>query len=233
MMTMLKSVAPVHNLEDIKPKASKIGDMVMHAAIKSGLSPEELQNICERGDDLQRLMQPIFKRLSYDLSLVDSDLLEPIDIVSVTGTEAFGTREKFQIGTPEGVKIYYLGDNFKKHFLNANGTGKNELDVPDQNLRVHRLRKNSVDSPILKELGGEEVVETNLAIMFELMKKQGQGQAGVLLVDGKANIFYIRDDAGTVWAVSCRWRAGGGWRVGASAISGPLGWYAGLRVFSR
>jgi hypothetical protein len=89
-----------------------------------------------------------------------------------------------------------------------------------------------VDGPIIAELGGEEKSETTLSEMFSLMEKQGKGEDGVLLNNGYANIFYIRDLAGVLRAVGVRW-GGGGWGVGADSVGGPDRWDGGYRVFSR
>ena len=64
------------------------------------------------------------------------------------------------------------------------------------------------------------------------MAEQGNGEDGILLTNGYANIFYIRDIKGVFWAVSCRW-IGGGWDVSASSVEDPRGWVGGGRVFSR
>jgi len=161
--------------------------------------------------------------------LVDSALLEPITIVSLPGAEAFSVKEKFAIGMQDGVEIGWHGGDFKEYFL-----GKNEIDVPAQQPRVHKLRRMSKDAPIIAELGGEELVAINLATMFELMKKQGTGQTGDLLVNGYANIFYIKDDTGTFWAVDCVWSSDDGfWLVGAYPITRRSGWDADSQVFSR
>lgn len=194
---------------------------------------DRVQNLLGRWDKIGPLVGPILQRYCLDLTLVDSALLEPVTIlVSVPGNEAFTAKDKFKVGTQDGVKIGWLGDNFKKHFLS--GAGRIEIDVPAQDLRVHQLRKASTDPPIIAELGAEELIETNLATMWELMKKQGSGQAGDLLVNGYANVFYIRDDNGVVWAVSCFWISDTqDWGVGADAFSNPDVWYVGLRFFSR
>ncbi|MBI4947939.1 hypothetical protein HY844_00020 [Candidatus Berkelbacteria bacterium] len=207
------------------------------ALFKSGLLSDLLAVENPAGIDreaFQKLLTAKPKRRRIPKGLVDSELLEPVTTVSVGRIEAFSAREMMSEGTRYGVKIYKTWDNFKKHFLNLNRTGKNELEVPAQKLRVHKLRKNSKDGPIFAELGGETVVETNLATMYELMKKQGIGQGnGPLLVDGKANIFYIKDDNGILLAVCCLWIANYGWYVGADAISRPDDWDAGDQVFSR
>lgn len=163
-----------------------------------------------------------------------SDLLELVTTVSLPAIEAFSAKNSFRKDgqAPRGVRIGWLGDNFTRAFLS--GTGKNEIDVPAADFRVQRLRRNSVDPPIIKELGGEEVVETSLAHVFELMAGQPTGQSGTLLTNGYANIFYVRDSAGTLWAVSCRWYASyQGWSVEAFPVLRPFDWGAGRRVVSR
>lgn len=221
-------------LEDMTQGQEKqFNRVILDILEKSGCKNKAaVDRILARGDQLKAILLPAFTRLGGEVALVDSALLEPVTIVNFPAVEAFSAKEKFSIGTQDGVVIGWLGDNFKKHFLN--GVGKNEIDVPEAQLRVHKLRKGSVDGPIIKELGGEEIVETNLATMFEAMKKQGSGQTGDLLVNGYANIFYIRDDSGTLWAVDCYWRSGRRcWCVEARPIARPGGWAADYRVFSR
>ena len=162
--------------------------------------------------------------------MVDSALLEPITVVSAPAVTTFLAGEKFTVGTQDGVKIGWIGDSFELHFQ-----GREEIDVPAQSLRVHKLKKNSPDMPIIEDLGGEDFVETNLATMWEQMKRQGLGQQGVLLTNGWANIFYIEDDNGGLWAVYCSWNSARGayWRVGARPVTHPDDWLAGNQFFSR
>jgi hypothetical protein len=125
------------------------------------------------------------------------------------------------------VKISYLGDNFCLWFLD-----KVEEPFIGSELRYGRLRKLSVDAPIIAELGGEEKAETTLTELRQALEKQPNGKMGDLLIDGCANIFYIRDVNGVLRAVHAHWR-GGGWRVFAYSVEGPGGWSGGFRVFSR
>jgi len=64
------------------------------------------------------------------------------------------------------------------------------------------------------------------------MKKQANGKAGVLLNNGYANIFYIRDQSGVLRAVFVSWR-GVGCYVIAYVVSCPYVWLGGYQVFSR
>lgn len=64
------------------------------------------------------------------------------------------------------------------------------------------------------------------------MAEQGNGEDGILLTNGYANIFYIRDINGVFWAVRCPW-SGDVWYVRATSVGPPRGWGGGSRVFSR
>lgn len=169
---------------------------------------------------------------SREGTVVDSALLEPVTSVSLPAVEAFSAKDHFKVGKVDGVTIGWIGDTFTGNFLT--GPGKNEIDVPAAGLRVHKLRRGSVDEPVVAELGGEEQVETYLACMWEMMKLQGAGQNGDLLVNGYANIFYVRDDNGVLWAAYCIWYSGArDWFVGADPVTYPREWSAGFQVFSR
>ncbi|MFA4890334.1 MAG: hypothetical protein WC587_01730 [Candidatus Paceibacterota bacterium] len=129
-------------------------------------------------------------------------------------------------GKKAKVKISYLGDNFREHFL-----GKTEEPTSETTLCQHELKKPSRDIPIISELGGENKAETTLSAMFGLMEMQPNGETGTLLTNGYANIFYVRDLGGVLWTVRCLW-SGVGWLVGASSVDSPRDWDAGDRVFS-
>lgn len=147
-------------------------------------------------------------------------------------TGKFVVKEKFVINTKRNAKILIscLGDNFMAWFLN--GDGKTEDPMSGQVLCYHKLRQSSVDGPIITELGGEAKAETTLSETFSLMEKQGKGEDGVLLNNGYANIFYIKDSAGVLRAVDVHWY-GGGWDVYADSVEHPFRWRVGDQVFSR
>jgi len=160
-------------------------------------------------------------------------ILELVSTVVVPATTSmFVAKEKFVRDTDRKakVKISYLGDNFTEWFLSD--YGKTEDLITEQTLRYHKLRQFSVDGPIITELGGEVKAETTLSEMFSLMKKQKNGEGGVLLNNGWANLFYIRDIAGVLRAVRVFWYVGG-WFVYAYSVENPFRWYDGSQVFSR
>jgi hypothetical protein len=162
-----------------------------------------------------------------------SSLLQFLDTTTIPATTSkFVAKEKFVINTKcdAPVKISYLGDNFTAWFLN--GDGKIEDPISEQTLRYAKLRKASVDGPIIEELGGETKVETTLSEMFSLMEKQKHGEDGVLLNNGYVNIFYIKDQFGVLRAVDVGW-CGGGWDVTAHSVEDEDEWNVGILVFSR
>lgn len=157
-------------------------------------------------------------------------IIEPLGTTPVPATtELFVVRENFKVDTsPEAkVKISFIGDNFQRWF-----TGKCEAPCGERSLRYGRLKQRSVDAPIIAELGGEAAVETSLADVWALMAGQPNGEAGKLLNNGWANVFYVKDLDGVVRAVGVFWR-GGGWDVGAYEVGSPGPWHGGSRVFSR
>lgn len=160
-------------------------------------------------------------------------ILELVSTVVVSATTSkFVAKDKFVVNTKRNapVKISAVWDNFTTWFLSGNG--KTEDPITEQTLRYHKLRRSSVDGPIINELGGEEKSETTLTEMFSLMEKQKNGEDGVLLTNGYANIFYIRDQNGVLRAVHVYWHVVG-WRVYAHVVTYPDAWYGGARVFSR
>lgn len=122
------------------------------------------------------------------------------------------------------VVVAYVSDNIK-----ALIKGRSEPDEKKAGIRIHKLCKASIDALILAELG--ENVKMGFNRVFQMLEKQGHGQEGDLLVDGRANIFYIE---GTDWAVFCRWSSDlGGWSFGGDLILRLCTWDAGSQVVSR
>lgn len=152
-------------------------------------------------------------------------LLELVGTVMIPATKKFVARDHFATGS-KVVKIGFIGNNFSNWFL-----GKTEKPNSQAELRYQRLSKNSLDKPILNELGN--LAETTLSAIWELLKSQPNGENGVLLTNGCWNIFYVKDVEDVLRAVSVRWNAFfGSWDLSAYSVADPYGWYAGDRVFS-
>ncbi|MCA9353513.1 hypothetical protein KC842_01420 [Candidatus Nomurabacteria bacterium] len=144
-------------------------------------------------------------------------------------TEKFVARDKFRQDSKE-VKFYEISDNFTNWFLA--GDGKIEEPLGEQELRYGNLIKNSVDGPIIEELGGEEKAEITLTELYDLIKKQANGGKGKLRINSCANIFYIKDTSGVLRTVYVRW-SGDGCYINASSVEYPDDWPTYYQVFSR
>ena len=145
---------------------------------------------------------------------------------SVTTKGKFVANNSFKLKKDGGI-CSCLGDNFQSWFA-----GKVEDIITPITLHPAKLRQSSLDGPIIEELGGEAKAETALLEIYDLMAKQANGEKGVLLTNGWANIFYVRDNAGVLRAVDVCWDDDG-WYVGALPVDGSFRWRAGLQVFSR
>jgi hypothetical protein len=155
-------------------------------------------------------------------------LLKFLDTVIVLATtERFITSDKFVVDTGKKarVKISYLGDNFRNWFFSKIDEPANEVI-----LRYGKLMESSTDGPILAELS--DTAESTLPIVYALMERQSNGEDGALLINGYANIFYVRDVSDVLRAVSVRW-FGRGWDVNAYSVESPYAWHGSPRVFSR
>lgn len=172
-------------------------------------------------------MDGVRRFLSGELVVKAAEFLKFVAEVAVGGTERFVAAGAFGANNPDGIK-FYLSHNFKTHFF-----GKIEENVESVTIAIHRLEKSSRDPEIMTELGPEKRV-IKLAHFYEMFKAQANGQEGRLLVDGCANIAYIEDEDGTLWAVGVLWNSfRREWRVDADSVEDPSEWGAGRRVFSR
>lgn len=115
--------------------------------------------------------------------------------------------------------IFLVSETFKEHF------GSQEVGIPKTlTLKSKKLEKDMLDKEILSEWKPQESTLGELAYAM---------QNDLLGKDGYANIFYIRDDSGTLWAVAVLWYSGDGWYVDAYSVEDPDRWHAGAQVFSR
>ncbi len=171
------------------------------------------------------------------IAIAEAKLIEMLGTVPTSATTLpFVAKDRFKLKKDGGICSYF-GDNFKAWFMK--GVGKTEAPFAGSTLRYGTLRRNATDMPqnpggeaIIPTLGGEEKSETTLTEMFFLMEAQADGKEGILLTNGWANIFYVRDSAGVLRTVRVFW-GGVGWGVDAYSVGGPYVWNDGHRVFSR
>ncbi|MEK7496691.1 MAG: hypothetical protein AAB657_02175 [Patescibacteria group bacterium] len=199
-----------------------------------GFSITELINaLRNQGEKLTQYIRIIFTAFitKQEVILADSvtqaeKLLEVLGAVTLGAVKKFIANDYFKVGDINGIKIAWIGNNFKEQFV-----PKVEENVIESIIRYFRLKKGITDPFIIAELGLNYT--TTLAHMWELIKLQGYGQKfGPLLVDGKANSFYIPDVNGIIWTVNANWD-GGGWHFGAYSLGRPDEWNDDRQVLGR
>lgn len=115
--------------------------------------------------------------------------------------------------------VVLTGSNFETQFYG--------LEVPavdTAELKVSKLEENSLDAPIMAELGDK--TETSVSQFKAFLAEHRESKEWF--------IFYLRGKDGNLWAVRAYWHADdGGWRVEAHGVGYPDGWSAGDQVVSR
>jgi len=220
------------------PQTSKqkreIRRIVLGALDSLLLDKDASQRLLGRGGELQARIKQTGVELSAPIEPKPqpkpTNLLEHIATVDIPEiTDPFVVNDHIRDEQTVGGVKWWLGSNFLRHF-----SGTTLPACSAGTLNIHKLAKASVDTPVIAELGGESVAETSLAQLYWMIMQQPSGEQGNLLTNGYANIFYIRDAKGTLWAVSAGWNSDDRcWRVEAYSVTNPLTWGAGSQVVSR
>ncbi|MHB0865442.1 MAG: hypothetical protein ACYC1Y_00840 [Minisyncoccota bacterium] len=170
-----------------------------------------------------RLDTPLaFEKVMHVLDLVHDNLLdkaitvsepvlalfEPITTIDVREIASFIPQEKFREGSvTDGVKIAETSSDFKRNFLIITQT-----HIAPTTIRIQKLKKQCAGREIMERLGA--ACEIMLAHVWELLKAQGAGQPGPLLVNSCKNIAYIRDKKGCLQSVYAKWDFDdNGWKI--------------------
>ncbi|MHB1163168.1 MAG: hypothetical protein ACYCZZ_01405 [Minisyncoccota bacterium] len=137
-----------------------------------------------------------------------STLFEPITTINVGEIPSFAPKGKFREGSvTEGVKIAETCSDFKRNFLVITQT-----NIAPTTIRIQKLKKQCASREIMEKLAA--ACEIMLAHLWELLKAQGAGQPGPLLVNGCKNIAYIRDKKGCLQSVYAKWDFDDdGWKI--------------------
>jgi hypothetical protein len=149
-------------------------------------------------------------------------LLEPFGTpFTVPDTKQFAAKKAFVVDTSKRarVRISWLGNNFRQWML-----PKVERDLAESELRFSKLTEDSLNPPVITELGDR--AEISLHAFYETLAHKQQIRDFAWLVA------YVRDAEDELWAVGAHW-LGDGWRVLAYSVGGPNGWGTGLELVSR
>lgn len=161
-------------------------------------------------------MQNFLRFIAGSGEIVFDSIFRYLRKVTLSAQPALTTSGKYF----EDARVVWMSRNFQEQFFS--------LEVPSlssADFIVRRLEQNSLDAPIIAELGGEEKAETSASHFTDFLKKNA-GLTELL-------IFYLRGKDGNFWAVAPNWNAAyGGWLVNAYSVSSPREWGAGYRVVS-
>jgi len=131
-------------------------------------------------------------------------------------TKEFVAKKKFRVGVDKNakVKIARLCDSFRELFLT-----KVEDPFPGSVLYGRDIIKDSYGLFMFNKLKVYKNTDTSLFEIFTMMKRQPNGEPGVLLNNGPANFFFVYDINGIQRPVFVRWLRrdwhGPGWFIGA------------------
>ena len=164
-------------------------------------------------------MEGVEAFLSGKLVILDPVLLAEIESHTIPATTAtFECTKDFAPLIWEGFEARFIG----------------QLERPKSETIVvqYRLKRDSRSLEIVESLGGPNRVATSLVEIKYFIDKEVKGETGVLLNNGRTNVFFAPDNEGVLCSIVVR-RAGV-WIVDASpVIGGMLRYTAADRVFSR
>ncbi|MEK7557086.1 MAG: hypothetical protein AAB538_03860 [Patescibacteria group bacterium] len=213
------------------PKGMQAISVVEAAYNELLLDDVAAQRVNERGDELRAVVLATFKKLSAPPPPPEPLLLTRMDTITVPAhPEPFKIRDHFvkNLAPDAAMKIAWVSEDFQRLFY-----GVEEPAIPEMKYAVDKLVKGSLDTPIIKELGGKEKATIMLGGFWGALKPQGRGQSGALRTDGYWNIGYVEVN-GTLHAVGADWgSARGGWYVRVYSVTHPSEWDAGSQVVSR
>ena len=215
MTPMSKTSIPSVTSRD--SKGLKFLEVVSAAYNKAALTEDEAQRVNEaRG--LSDLIANHIAKHRHPIP----PLLRRVGSVKIPAVDELVLTEQIL----QEANIGYAWPDFKRYFL-----GKKCPASVATSIACHNLEKDSLDAPILQEFGDK--AEITMGQFIWLIRQQSHGQAGNLIINGYANIAYIKDEKGVLWAVNARWYSDRRcWRVFAYSVEHPSWWFAGFQVLS-
>lgn len=181
-----------------------------HAFERNSWTSEDVKKV-SGGDLLASLLLVVRGRAE----VVVKSIFTPLRTVKVAAQPATTTSKEYF----KEAGVVVRGSNFDAQFLG--------LEVPateEAELAVRKLEKDSLDKPILDELGDKAEI---LVSQFKTFLNANRGSQEWFL-------FYLKGKNGKLWAVYAHWRVfDGGWLVYASSVADPDEWNAGGRVVSQ
>lgn len=137
----------------------------------------------------------------------------------------------FQFDCGFQVAISHVGRNFSTWFLPWLSEERLETFSQNRFLLSGVLRFGVTGGAILTRLGGELRAESLLSDLFCLLWLQNTGKVNHLMDNGFANLFFIRDNGGSLRIVNLYRHYTGGWAISAEALNSLRRWEGSDLVF--
>lgn len=194
-------------------------NQLANAMVEAGFTPALVSKLGQSPDTLVALKEELSGSTKPATQKIIGGLLQIVgEPVKFAAVEQFVVAEEFVIGTDREFSVSYLCPNFSRQLLPLF-----ETKVPGVTLRKRELLKSSVDTLIIKAVGGEKKALTCMAHVKRFLQTADRPQW---------YLFYVRDCFGVVCAFYAAWRARG-WGLNVSSVSDPNPWYAGYVVVTR
>jgi len=195
---------------------------------QAGFNPDVFQKIISaKGNSLAKKMFAAIAEVASYASKLFTLVNACIEVAIYEGI--FNPHEFYK--KRKDVINLYVWDSFTKRIL---ANAKAISDCPGASFTSQDLKQNVYDSEIIEDLGikAGELNET-LCHIASLIQKQPKGEAGELLNNGYANLFYVNVKS-SVFVVDVYWRSAyAQWDVLGWTLGEICYWSTGNRVFSR
>lgn len=217
----------------VKPnpgQAFQIARLIADGVSASDEIPKVYADAILATQDTRRQFTSEVMALIVRLGIAFTTVLELITTVDLPDLSGFKPHQFFvEKDQPDGIK-FWLNEGFKRLLKLL---PELETSVLADTVRVHRLVQTAKEPAIIATLGDNPATPF-LARLAEFIKRQKNGEDGLLLTNGWANILVIELPDGTRWVVHAdRNRDDRTWFLYAYPVSAVSEWCAGNQVFSR
>lgn len=145
------------------------------------------------------------------------------------GTGMFFPAQRFVASSKPGCEVCIgtVFDEFQRRFLSDKKRG---LEAhPEMSIQVCSLTRNSTTVEILEHFSDGRVPLVPLSVVFEILRRQPNGEPGPLNTQGLVNIFFVEDSVNMLQTVRTHW-FGYGWHIGSYPKSRTIPWISGAKI---
>ena len=159
-------------------------------------------------------------------------LLELVCTVDISAQEPFKVTNFFkEFEQQDGIEFLPMYSFENNLFRDWDATF--DTDVPATTVNVYNLTATSMNNPIIAALGDKDAAKIDIAYIAHLIKAQSNGEEGVLLANGLANIFYVDSCFKELFVLRCHWLSiECVWQVLSHSIPYSNSSFSGSRIFS-